>query len=504
MKKKLSAWTCSAIILVTAVVVVAGGELTLMKTAAAASSSHVPPGQTPSTIRPTRPRAIGSGITENFLIFDVSLACDYLTVAANGGNVTAARFATIGTLAWADRIFARQDFFLGATIRLRPAPNVTCFADRTTDPFYDRPSFPVPVYGLANYRASLPPSDRGALTHVIWKEDMIYNNWIGLLGSGGSFSAAGYASHPMTTPHVLAHLFGAFDDGDTSGPCGLDTVDSIMHYSPAHWTDQFSECSRLSIGNYVASISPDIYELSLDTPPIANARVPGDTYDLVGPGTVILDGSASSDNSALEYWWEPDGACNISFAGFPGTDRLGVTFLDSPPTFNDVRKCRFLLTVTDSVGQVSYDVVTINQSGPPVSANPIAFSDSMDTLTNWTRSGGTSTGNWHQAPGVAEASGCTTECKLTLNKNVNATGTVTLSFKAGLTGMTGTGDYLKVDVLKGTTWYQVKSITGSNLPNQFSVNVSQYGSSAMKIRFRAKMGSTSKKVTIDNVSISKQ
>lgn len=134
------------------------------------------------------------------------------------------------------------------------------------------------------------------------------------------------------------------------------------------------------------------------------------------------------------------------------------------------------------------------------------FYDTMDSIgTNWAVTGGTSTYKWHQGTlsgsGVAEAYAASTESQLTMKTAVNKQGTVTLAFKYSVTGL-DSGEYLAVDVLKGTTWTQVATFTGTKAATNAAYNISAYGSSAMKLRFRAKMSDTTEKATVDNVSIS--
>ncbi|MGC4000267.1 MAG: alpha-amylase family glycosyl hydrolase [Anaeromyxobacter sp.] len=135
------------------------------------------------------------------------------------------------------------------------------------------------------------------------------------------------------------------------------------------------------------------------------------------------------------------------------------------------------------------------------------FYDTMDTIsTNWTPSGGTTTGKWVQGTlngsGVAQCVNCSTEAVLTLKPALNKTGTtVTLAFKYSTTALTST-EYLKVDVLKGTTWTTVGTYTGTIGATNKSINITAYGSTALKVRFRAKMSGSSKKVTVDNVTVS--
>lgn len=128
------------------------------------------------------------------------------------------------------------------------------------------------------------------------------------------------------------------------------------------------------------------------------------------------------------------------------------------------------------------------------------FYDVMDTFKNWTVSGYTGAGKWHISSYTARAYGCTTESVLTQNFYMSKTGTVTLAFKYKLTGL-DSGEYLAVDVLKGSTWYQVKSLTGTQDWKNIAIDISAYGSTSMKLRFRTKMNLTSEYVYVDNVSV---
>ncbi|MGC3996113.1 MAG: fibronectin type III domain-containing protein [Anaeromyxobacter sp.] len=135
------------------------------------------------------------------------------------------------------------------------------------------------------------------------------------------------------------------------------------------------------------------------------------------------------------------------------------------------------------------------------------FYDVMDAIgTNWTVTGGTSTAKWVQgtldSSGVAKCTSCSTEAVLTQKTAMSKTGTtVTLGFKYSVTGLTST-EYLKVDVLKGTTWTTVATLTGTAAATNKAIDISAYQSTAMKLRFRAKMSGSTKVVTVDNVTVS--
>lgn len=131
------------------------------------------------------------------------------------------------------------------------------------------------------------------------------------------------------------------------------------------------------------------------------------------------------------------------------------------------------------------------------------FYDIMDNIaTNWSVSGGSGTYKWHQASGFAEVNNASTESQLTLIPALNKTGsTVTLAFKYKVTGL-DSGEYLAVDVLKGSTWNQIAVLTGTAAWVNVSYDITAYGSTAMKLRFRAKMNEAGEVAGVDNVTVS--
>ncbi len=133
------------------------------------------------------------------------------------------------------------------------------------------------------------------------------------------------------------------------------------------------------------------------------------------------------------------------------------------------------------------------------------FYDIMDTIsTNWAISGGTTSYKWYQGSGCAQARATSTISYLTQKYAMNKTGTVvTLAFKYKTVGL-DTGEYLKVQVLKGTTWTNVGTYTGTKDWTNTSINITAYQSTAMKLRFLSYMSGTDEYVYVDNVAVSKR
>ncbi len=131
------------------------------------------------------------------------------------------------------------------------------------------------------------------------------------------------------------------------------------------------------------------------------------------------------------------------------------------------------------------------------------FYDTMDTIsTNWAITGGTTTYKWYQSTGYAVAKGTSTKSYLTQKTAMNKQGTeVTLAFKYKTTGL-DTGEYLQAQVLKGTTWYTVATLGGTQDWKNVSYNITARQSSAMKLRFISYMNSSAEYVYVDNVSVS--
>ena len=131
------------------------------------------------------------------------------------------------------------------------------------------------------------------------------------------------------------------------------------------------------------------------------------------------------------------------------------------------------------------------------------FYDTMDTMsTNWAVSGGTTTKKWYQGTGVAQANATSTISYLTQNFAMNKTGiAVTLAFKYKVTGL-DTGEYLKVQVLKGTTWTNLATYTGTQDWINKSIDITAYQSTAMKLRFLSFMNGADEYVYVDNVTVS--
>jgi len=131
------------------------------------------------------------------------------------------------------------------------------------------------------------------------------------------------------------------------------------------------------------------------------------------------------------------------------------------------------------------------------------FYDTMDTIsTNWLISGGTTTYKWKQTTGSAMAQATSTVSYLTQRYSMSKTGTeVTLAFKYKTVGL-DTGEYLRVQVLKGTTWYTVATLGGTQDWKNVSYNITSYQSTAMKLRFLSYMNSTTEYVYVDNVTVS--
>lgn len=131
------------------------------------------------------------------------------------------------------------------------------------------------------------------------------------------------------------------------------------------------------------------------------------------------------------------------------------------------------------------------------------FYDVMDNIgVNWAVSGGTTAKKWYQGAGFAAANATSTESQLTQKTAMNKNGTVvTLSFKYK-TAMLDAGEYLKVDVLKGTTWTCVGTYTGTKDWTNASIDITAYKSTAMKLRFRSLSNAADEWVYVDNVSVS--
>ncbi len=131
------------------------------------------------------------------------------------------------------------------------------------------------------------------------------------------------------------------------------------------------------------------------------------------------------------------------------------------------------------------------------------FYDVMDTIsTNWAISGGTTTYKWYQGTGVAQARATSAISYLTQKTAMNKQGTaVTLAFKYKTVGL-DSGEYLKVQVLKGTVWTTVGTYTGTKDWTNVSINITSYQSSAMKLRFLSYMNGTDEYVYVDNVTVS--
>lgn len=89
-----------------------------------------------------------------------------------------------------------------------------------------------------------------------------------------------------------------------------------------------------------------------DAPPVANA---GANQDVGAGATVMLDGSASSDDGgSLAYSWTQVGGATVALSD-PAA---------AQPTFTaDTASYTFLLTVTDDSGQTAADSVTVNVTG---------------------------------------------------------------------------------------------------------------------------------------------
>ncbi len=131
------------------------------------------------------------------------------------------------------------------------------------------------------------------------------------------------------------------------------------------------------------------------------------------------------------------------------------------------------------------------------------FYDIMDTIsTNWAISGGTTTYKWYQGTGVAQARATSAISYLTQKTAMNKQGTaVTLALKYKTAGL-DTGEYLRVQVLKGTTWTTVATYTGTKDWTNVSIDITAYQSSAMKLRFLSYMNGTDEYVYVDNVTVS--
>ena len=131
------------------------------------------------------------------------------------------------------------------------------------------------------------------------------------------------------------------------------------------------------------------------------------------------------------------------------------------------------------------------------------FYDTMDTIsTNWGISGGTTTNKWYQGPGAAQANATSSISYLTQKFSMSKTGSaVTLAFKYKVTNLDA-GEYLKVQVLKGSTWTNVATYSGTVDWTNTSVDITAYQSTAMKLRFLSFMNGADEWVYVDNVTVS--
>lgn len=257
---------------------------------------------------------------------------------------------------------------------------------------------------------------------------------------------------------------------------------------------------QLVVTDNLGATATDNMQITVNTPPnqspVANA---GSDQVLTGPGSAVLDGSASYD---------PDGSiAQYSWTQTAGTTVTIVNAATAGPTVNGLQpgSYTFRLTVTDNRGATASDDVQITVNTPPSNQSPVANAGQDTVLTsgpanitlngsgsydpdgsistyNWSQSsgpGGTTIVNSNTAtPGVTGLQAGTYVFQLNVTDNLGASSTgfvqvkvnpvvlatypvaiagndTTISYPSATAVLNGTRSYSTNGTIVGWTWKQV-------------------------------------------------
>ena len=107
----------------------------------------------------------------------------------------------------------------------------------------------------------------------------------------------------------------------------------------------------------------------------------------------------------------------------------------------------------------------------------------------------------------AEVDGSATDATLTMSNAIDLSGKsgATLTFSWFIESSWDRGEYIALDVFNGATWTQITSLRGNvdteNVWHHETIDLTGYINSNFKIRFRARVSSSSEDGNVDNVKI---
>ncbi len=313
-------------------------------------------------------------------------------------------------------------------------------------------------------------------------------------GASISLSSAGSTDPDGTITNYAWDLDGDGQFDDASGAtAGFTTTNSGSYIVGLQVTD-----NRGAIATATATVTVN------NLAPTANAGI--NQSGFVGtPLTLSAAGSSDPGNDIVSYAWDLD-----NDGLFDDASGVSTSFSAATAGTYTVR-----VRATDADGAASVDSAIITIAAAP--SEVVVFADSFevgewnglwveDSQNDWFRSTQRAT----QGTRSAEVDGSATNATLTLASalNLSSYSAATLTFNWLIESSFDSGEYLSLDVSTngGSSWIQdVRRLNGNvsaeNVWHSESVNLAQYTSSNLKIRFRSTVSGSDEDANVDNVRI---